>query len=245
MQFTYSIIDKKKTNSELKDKIAELFPNFVCVSESEEYDESMNSILKYSPQLVFLNVDQALNGSESSPFSFINELYNYKKNLPSFIALSITKNHAYTAIKNNFLDYIVKPISEFELRKALLRFQTNQPFNSSTLCLKSYKDYRFIDTDELLFLKADNNSTDFFMNDGRKISAFKTLKNFEELLPGNFVRIHNSYIINVNYVSRINFGKSKCSIKKSDHNIPFSRSYKENVEYLKNSLSKSAALSLN
>ncbi|NQY05324.1 MAG: LytTR family transcriptional regulator DNA-binding domain-containing protein [Flavobacteriaceae bacterium] len=244
MQITYSIIDCKKTRIELKKKISVLFPIFICVSESLEYEESMNSVLKYSPHIVFLNVDDSISGSNESPFSFINELYNYQKSIPSFIALSVTKNHAYTAIKNNFLDYIVKPISEFELRKALLRFQTNQPFNSPRLCLKSYKDYRFIDTDELLFLKADNNSTDFFLNDGRKISAFKTLKNFEELLPENFVRIHNSYIINVNYVSRINFGKSKCSIK-SDHSIPFSRSYKENVELLKDSLSQSSVLSLN
>ena len=143
------------------------------------------------------------------------------------------------------MDYIVKPISEFDLRKAMLRFQTNQSNDTSTLCLKSYKDYRFIDTDELLFLKADNNSTDFILNDGSTITAFKTLKSFEEILPENFVRIHNSYIINVNYVSRINFGKSKCSIKKSDYLIPFSRSYKDNVEILKDSLSKSAALSLN
>jgi DNA-binding LytR/AlgR family response regulator len=245
MQITYAIIDHKKTRLALKKKIAELFPNFICISETQEYEESMNAILKFAPHLVFLNVDDSFTEAVSSPFSFINELYNYQKKIPNFIALSATKDLAYTAIKNNFLDYIVKPLSEFELRKALLRFQTNQPFDQATLCLKSYKDYRFVDTDELLFLKADNNATDFFMNDGRKISAFKTLKKFEVLLPDNFVRIHNSYIINVNYVSRINFGKSKCFIKKSDYNIPFSRSYKENVELLKNSLSKSAVLSLN
>lgn len=245
MHISYSIIDNRGTRSELKKKLSELFPNFICVSESEEYEESMNAILKFSPSLVFLNVDNSFSSEQISPFSFINELYNYKKHLPSFIALSKTKDLAYEAIKSNFLDYIVKPISEFELRKAMLRFQTNQSNDTSTLCLKSYKDYRFIDTDELLFLKADNNSTDFILKDGNTITAFKTLKSFEEVLPDNFVRIHNSYIININYVSRINFGKSRCSIMKSDYLIPFSRSYKDNVEILKDSLSKSATLSLN
>ncbi|MCB0744141.1 MAG: LytTR family transcriptional regulator, partial [Ignavibacteriae bacterium] len=116
---------------------------------------------------------------------------------------------------------------------------------TSKLCLKSYKDYRFIDIDEILFLKADNASTDFFMVDGTKVSAYKTLKFFEDLLPDNFTRIHNSYIVNQNYVSRIHFGRSKCTLKNNNFNIPFSKSYRENVIVLEKELSKKAILSLN
>ena len=41
--------------------------------------------------------------------------------------------------------------------------------------------------------------------DGKKITISKTLKYVEELLPTNiFQRIHKSYLVNLNYISRFN-----------------------------------------
>jgi DNA-binding LytR/AlgR family response regulator len=102
-----------------------------------------------------------------------------------------------------------------------------------------------LNTDEILFLKADNNATDFFMRDGSTISAFKTLKVFEGLLPDNFLRIHKSYIINSRHVSRINFGKLVCTVERDIHKIPFTKTYLDNVEIMNNALSKSSFLFLN
>ena len=116
---------------------------------------------------------------------------------------------------------------------------------SQTLCLKSYKDFQYLETDSILYLKADNNATDFIMKDGTTVSAFKTLKTFEEKLPKNFVRIHQSYIININYVSRINFGKSVCALKNGREQLPFSKTYRENVDGLKKILSKNTISTLN
>jgi DNA-binding LytR/AlgR family response regulator len=100
------------------------------------------------------------------------------------------------------------------------------------ICIKSYGDYRFLELDEIAFLKADNNSTDITMQNGEVVIAFKTLKYFEENLPENFFRIHNSYIVNKNYVSRVHTGNTVCYIKKSKTQLPFSKSYKENVEHI-------------
>ena len=100
------------------------------------------------------------------------------------------------------------------------------------ICIKSYGDYRFLELDEIAFLKADNNSTDITMRNGEAVTAFKTLKYFEEKLPENFFRIHNSYIVNKNYVSRVHTGNTVCYIKNSKTQLPFSKSYKENVELL-------------
>ncbi|MEP2236799.1 MAG: LytTR family DNA-binding domain-containing protein, partial [Maribacter sp.] len=87
--------------------------------------------------------------------------------------------------------------------------------------------------------------TEFFMKDDTIINAYKTLKTFEKSLPENFMRIHQSYIVNTNYVSRINFGKSICTIKAVKENIPFSKSYRENMDNLKIILSKNTLSSLN
>jgi len=101
------------------------------------------------------------------------------------------------------------------------------------ICIKSYGDYRYIDANDILYFEADNNSTDIHLNNGEMITAFKTLKHFETVLPqSQFLRIHNSYIINVNQVSRIHTGNTVCYIKNSTTKLPFSKSYKENVDLI-------------
>jgi DNA-binding LytR/AlgR family response regulator len=100
------------------------------------------------------------------------------------------------------------------------------------LCIKSYGDYRYIDTRDICYFQADNNSTDIHLNNGEMITAFKTLKHFEGVLPHPFARIHNSYIVNRNYISRIHTGNAVCYIKNSTTKLPFSKSYKENVDLI-------------
>jgi DNA-binding LytR/AlgR family response regulator len=100
------------------------------------------------------------------------------------------------------------------------------------LCIKSYGDYRYIDTRDICYFQADNNSTDIHLNNGEMITAFKTLKHFEGVLPHPFARIHNSYIVNRNYISRIHTGNAVCYIKNTTIKLPFSKSYKENVDII-------------
>lgn len=100
------------------------------------------------------------------------------------------------------------------------------------LCVKSYGDYRYVDARDICYLQADNNSTDIHLNNGEMITAFKTLKHFEGVLTQPFVRIHNSYIVNRNCISRIHTGNSVCYIKNTTVKLPFSKSYKANVDII-------------
>lgn len=104
------------------------------------------------------------------------------------------------------------------------------------ICVKSYGDYRFIEAKDICYLQADNNSTDIHLSNGEMVTAFKTLKHFEGVLSSPFVRIHNSYIVNINFVSRIHTGNAICYIKNTATKLPFSKSYKENVDAIINSI---------
>ena len=245
LSYRYSIIESENITIKRLENFFNKFQEYSCVGVSQNYDQALDVILKHKPNVVFLNVDNLSENGCLLAFNFVNELYKYIQELPHIIALSSSTNHAYTCIKNNFFDYLLKPINSFELRKSISRLSKIPKKASNKLCLKSYKDYRFIDLDEILFLKADNTATDFFMCDGTTIGAYKTLKSFESILPENFTRIHNSYIVNQNYISRIHFGKSKCTLKHANCNIPFSKSYKEIVVALEKALSKRSLLSLN
>ena len=131
----------------------------------------------------------------------------------------------------------VKLISSSELESGTMETTSipleNKRKQSLIICVKSYGDYRYIDSNDVLYLEADNNSTDIHLNNGEMITAFKTLKHFENTLPNSqFLRIHNSYMININQVSRIHTGNTVCYLKNSATKIPFSKSYKENIDLI-------------
>ncbi len=240
--YKYFLIEKdcnsiKRINSILND-----FQHYKCIGSTSDNVVAMNSILKESPNLVFFNIDSTVD----DPFLFVHELSNFMKKLPTFIAISSFKNKSYQIIKNGFSDILLNPITDLEVRKTILNFQKRFPVTvKKRICLKSYKDFQYLNTDEILFLKADNNATDFYMKDGRVISAFKTLKTFEQLLPKEFLRIHKSYIINKDFVSRIQFGKSTCTIKNNRQDIPFTKTYLDNIELMNNTLSYFSYQTLN
>lgn len=243
MEYNYLIIDSDAATNLQLQHLMEDFEEFYCAGVASDTTDGINSILKFSPDVVFIN----LNDKAGKYFQMVAELYQYIQDIPIIIGISKSKQFAYEAIKNNFFDYWLLPFNEFDMRKTLLKLKKVMPNEnaSQTLCLKSYKDFQYLETDNILYLKADNNATDFIMKDGTTVSAFKTLKTFEEKLPKNFVRIHQSYIININYVSRINFGKSVCALKNGREQLPFSKTYRENVDGLKKILSKNTISTLN
>lgn len=238
MPYTYTIVDADASSKLQLEHFLEDYEDFSCLDQARDKESGLNSIIKYLPDIVFVNLGERA----YEYFHMVTELYQYMKELPILIGISRTKDFAYDAIKYNFFDYWLLPYNEFDIRKTIRRLQKLQPANEAppTLVLKSYNDYQYIDTDDILYLKADNNTTDFHMKDGRVISAFKTLKTFENQLPKNFIRVHQSYILNRNYVSRINYGKSVCALKSSKTQLPFSRSYRPKIDELKKVLSRNS-----
>ena len=230
---TIFIIDKNINTIKSIKKVLKDFSEFNCIGTSSNAVNAMNIILKQTPDVVFLNIDAVI----EKPFEFLQELKVFKKTVPLFVAISSSKENAYAAIKSGFMDILINPLAELEIRKTVLKLQNNFPIQSrKNICLKSYKDYQYLKTDEILYLRADNNTTDFYMSDGKVINAYKTLKTFEDILPNNFYRIHKSFIINKDFISRIQYGKSTCTIKKGTHEVPFTKTYIAAIESINASL---------
>lgn len=144
---------------------------------------------------------------------------------------SIAENDSDDIVESDKVIAIVEDKSTDVDDKAVTLLQTeNTKDKPLIICVKSYGDYRYIEAKDICYLQADNNSTDIHLNTGEMITAFKTLKHFEGLLTYPFVRIHNSYIVNIEYVSRIHTGNAVCHIKNTTTKLPFSKSYKENID---------------
>jgi len=91
--------------------------------------------------------------------------------------------------------------------------------------------YYYIDLDKILYLESCNNTTVIHIEDEKPITVAKVLKYFEkELLGKPFLRIHNSYIINVHKLSKYNKGTKKFVILTNGQKIDVSRSRKNVLE---------------
>jgi DNA-binding LytR/AlgR family response regulator len=201
----------------------------------------LNIILKDRPHVIFINIES----KKINVIEFLFEISQHSTELPYIIALSSSKEKAFEAYNYGFEGFLLKPLTELTVRKSLLRYTKKHPIKENeTICLKSYKDYQYLNVNDVLYLKADNNTTDFYMIDGSVISAYKTLKVFENSLPDSFLRVHRSYIINKNCISRINYSKSICIIK-SEHKIPFSKTFQDNIDLINEGLSKNSFITLN
>jgi DNA-binding LytR/AlgR family response regulator len=263
MNYSYIIIDDDQ-ESVLKTKaMADSFSELAFIASANSYDEGLNFILEHTPQLIFLEIDPSDKKSGLS-LLLINELHRYLKVIPKIIVTTSKKDFAYEAIQYGVTDYILKPLQRIDFIKSILKLKKAeldsavvlaQPIQIDEkptvviqheapnmdvpllLCIRSYGDHRYIDARDICYLQADNNSTDIHMIGGEMITAFKTLKHFEAILAYPFVRIHNSYIVNSMYISRIHTGNAVCYIKNTTVKIPFSKSYKVNIELIISELS--------
>lgn len=83
--------------------------------------------------------------------------------------------------------------------------------------------------------EADGNYTRFYITGRSSIMVSKNLKEYEDLLGNHFIRVHNSHLVNVNFITRIDKNDGG-SIEMNDGiNIPVSVRKRENLlEFLKN-----------
>lgn len=116
------------------------------------------------------------------------------------------------------IDYLIKPISNSDFEEAVERFrekkgnsleQVNQllrnlnlPAEHAKIALPTLTGYLFVEIRNIIRCESDNTYTTFFTTDKKKILVSRTLKDVEQMLEEHrFFRVHNSHLINLDYVS--------------------------------------------
>lgn len=200
--------------------------NVSILSECATIEEAVKQVKEHKPNLVFLDIEL----SDGNAFDFIKRTsdIDYK-----IIFITAYKEYAFEALKNEAIDYLLKPIDENELTNAIQKverqFKGEVPVKDH-LVLSLHDSYQFIDFKSLLYCKSDKGYTTFYLQNGREFIASKPLKEFEQSLANShFFRPHQSYIVNMNHVD--NYHKSGYLYLKSGVKIPVSKSKKEALIY--------------
>ncbi|MDB5226748.1 MAG: DNA-binding response regulator [Bacteroidota bacterium] len=175
-----------------------------------------------NPQLIFLDVELA----DGKGVDLLNELESTDFEI---IFTTSHDKYAINAIKNNAADYLLKPIKEKELKKAIekvakrleeketlkeaIRLQEyldkvkSDQQQDSKLMVPTKEGMIFLKVNDIVRLQSESNYTLFCLTSKKKILVAKTLKSFEEkLLTYNFLRIHQSNLINLAHMKEIDHG---------------------------------------
>ncbi|MBC7885484.1 MAG: response regulator transcription factor [Saprospiraceae bacterium] len=148
------------------------------------------------------------------------------------------------------LDYLLKPIDEKELRKAVDRYKVKRIYaqegnllfknfiqNMLTedkqkfkLALAGTNEIRYVQLDEIIRLQAESNYTRIFLASGKIFVSAKTLKEYDEILNGHkFLRVHKSHLVNPTHI--IKFDRTGLLHMSDKSTVEVSRRKKEYLQF--------------
>jgi two-component system, LytTR family, response regulator len=208
------IDDEAKGRMALREKLLAYCPQIKLLAEAGSGQEALKQIQQHHPQLIFLDIEMPMmNG-----FEMLNELP--EKNF-HIIFTTAYDQYAIKAIKYAAFDYLLKPIDIEELKSAVEKIDARE--NNETkkqvellqqnmqhpkkqlnkLAIPTLEGLLFYDINDIIHLEANSNYTNIYFINKTKITASKTLKEFEEMLPEDiFFRTHHSHLINLSYIKR-------------------------------------------
>ncbi len=195
-----------------------------------EISEAQNLLSEKNIDLLFTDIDMpGTNGVE-----FVRSLSHQ----PMVIFTTAYPSFAIDGFKLNAVDYLLKPF-EFEdclhaAEKAqklkninLSTASFSEPNNTGTLFIKS--DYKMIrvDINSIKYIESMSEYVRIYIEEKEKpIITLNSLQKLEARLPSHFMRVHRSYIVNLQKIIEISRLRIRFDDKKL---IPISENYKEKV----------------
>ncbi len=210
----------------------------VCGSFADIFN-AVTFIKNEKPDIVLLDIEL---GNENG-----FELFKYIPN-PNFKIIFITahEDYAVKAFRFAALDYILKPIDPDVLTEALLKaketvinqslqlkvdsFVHNIENTKKRLVLKTTESLHVVPINDIMYCEADRNYTSFYLVDKTRIVVSHSIGEYEELLSEyHFFRIHQSYLLNLDYIKRFEKKDGGQAVLKDETQIPVSTRKKDQL----------------
>ncbi len=201
--------DELHSRETLKNLVNEYCDQVEIVALAGGLKEGVQAIQNEQPDLVFLDIEMP-NGTGFDLLEKIQHL-NFE-----VIFTTAFEHYALKAIKFSAIDYLLKPIDIEELQAAVGKVQQKKKSNQNknletlisnlnvksnreqTISLSTSEGFEFIPVAEIIFCEANGSYTNFHLKGNKKLLVSKHLKEYENLLSEhNFMRVHNSFLINL------------------------------------------------
>jgi two-component system, LytTR family, response regulator len=163
------------------------------------------------------------------------------------IFLTAYNEFALKAFRYSAFDYFLKPLDEMELAASLNRLgakkrdiqsedrlkyllEIMQPTEQKPkkIALPTMEGYEFVELNHIIRFESDSNYVKIFMDNKKSLVICKTLKDIEESLKeSNFLRIHNSHLVNLDFVEKYLKTGGGALLTKDGYEVPISRLRKD------------------
>ena len=216
------IIDRDSENLKILKKLLEKQTSFSVLSCFDNFIDSKHFLNSINIDVVFISFSLP----EFDPFVFLDSIKSDSK----IVFISNQTEHAFKSFEYNTLDYIEHPLNEEKIQKIEMKFQ--KLFNNSDekikpyLYIKSNLKKRKVYTKDIKWVEALGDYVKVITSNSN-IIVLSSLRSFEKKLPINkFLRIHKSYIINLDRVDNL----SNKTVEIESNLIPVSRNKKAELE---------------
>lgn len=234
------IEDEKQCIDNLNILLREYCPQVMVLDQCQSAILGLEAIERLKPDLVFLDIEMpGMNGFEM--------LEHFSEIDFAIIFTSTFDQYAIKAIRFSALDYLLKPIDHTELIKAIKKVheRKNPPLNEqfqmllkqlngnnhqfNKIAVPTSEGFELVPSDQLIYCEAKDNYTLLYTRNKNKVIASRMLKEIEDQLIDFpfFVRVHNSFIVNLNEVTKYVRGDGGYLLMSDGTSINVSRSRKE------------------
>ncbi|HDP74413.1 MAG TPA: response regulator transcription factor [Bacteroidales bacterium] len=226
--------DEQRARESITTIIGKLFPEIDLLGEAEGVESAFHLIEKGKPDVVFLDIKMG----DGTGFDLLRR---YQRIPFKVVFITAFDEHAIEAFKFSAFDYLLKPINTNELRatierlkdqldqeeelsvkiQALLSNVNSMNIEQKKIVLKTANSIHLVKLVNIIRCEADANYTWVYVQGQPKLLISKPLKHFDELLDGfGFFRVHQSHLINLNFVSRIDKTDGGTIILNDNTSIP-------------------------
>ncbi len=203
---------------------------------AHDYKKARSFIKRYNPNMIFLKVElQSENGIE-----FLKQFQPLGFDV---VLLSESNGYALEAFKLDAVDYVMEPFVpedfnetfnrvEDKKRDQLMKegyhrmMQTVSPPKYKKFCVSTRQGNEYLNQEEMLYVEADGSYSVLYMLDRKRVMSKKLKEVQEKLDPNRFVRTHNSWIVNLEYV-KMYYTRDNQLLMTTGKLIPVSRRNRE------------------
>lgn len=232
------IVDDEPLARDLLSAILSDDADVELVSVSDNGEDAVRAILETKPDVVFLDI----NMPEMSGLEVAAILMDGMdaKDLPEIIFATAYEQYAVEAFRVNALDYILKPLSDDDVRRSLSRVRNRllqasispmsvrlQKAVQSQIRIQNGDNLILVEPKDLIRLQAQGDYVELYLSDRKRLIR-ATLKSVEVGLPHDlFQRVHRSTIINLDAIREVKPAPKGTAlvILKDGQSVPVSRTY--------------------
>ncbi|BAP33744.1 DNA-binding response regulator [Chryseobacterium sp. StRB126] len=212
------IVDDEPLAISLLEQYVQKIPFLELVFSTENPIEALEYIQNKDSDLIFLDIQMP----ELTGINFMKIVGSKQK----YILTTAYSEYALEGYEHNIVDYLLKPVSFGRFLKSAMKAQERFSFQEveSHFFVKSSGQQHRINFNDILYIESIKDYVNI-RTAGEEYIVLDTLKSMENQLSDKFVRIHKSFIINLDKIKSI--GAKKLMV--SEQEIPIGDSYRSNL----------------